>query len=357
MGLLENSMTTEEIYMHRCLQLARMGAGSVAPNPMVGAVLVYKGRIIGEGYHKKFGSSHAEPECINSVAEADKALIPGSTLYVSLEPCAHFGKTPPCTDLVISQGIKKVVIATRDPFEEVNGKGIEKLQAAGIEVKIGLLEKEAIEINHAFFTFHTKKRPWIILKWAQTADGFIGRWRNDAGSRLFISNEITNRLVHKWRSETASIMVGTNTARQDDPSLNTRFWKGKSPVRLVIDRNLKLPVTSKLFDKSSDTIVFNYHRSGKEGNIHYHRLDGRTFLVQQVMDNLYDKKINSLLVEGGAQLLQSFIDLDLWDEARIITNRNMYVHNGVKAPVLKRGEMKTREYYGEDEVAYLVNAC
>jgi diaminohydroxyphosphoribosylaminopyrimidine deaminase/5-amino-6-(5-phosphoribosylamino)uracil reductase len=347
---------TEEIYMQRCLQLARMGAGRVAPNPMVGAVLVYNGRVIGEGYHKQFGGPHAEPECINSVAEADKVLIRDSTLYVSLEPCAHFGKTPPCADLVISKGIKKVVVASRDPFEEVNGKGIEKLEAAGIEVKIGLMEKEALALNHAFFTFHSKKRPLIILKWAQTADGFIGRWKNDAGSRLLISNEITNRLVHKWRAETESIMVGTNTARKDDPSLNTRYWMGKSPLRLVIDRNLKLPPSAKLFDNSSETIVYNYHRSGIAGNTRHYKLDGHTNLVQQVMDNLYERKITSLLVEGGAQLLQSFIDLDLWDEARIITNRKLYVHDGVQSPVLKRGEMTAREFYAEDEVAYLVNA-
>jgi diaminohydroxyphosphoribosylaminopyrimidine deaminase/5-amino-6-(5-phosphoribosylamino)uracil reductase len=348
-------MMPEERYMQRCLQLARLGEGSVAPNPMVGAVLEYMGRIIGEGYHKKFGGPHAEPECIDSVADADKALIPGSTLYVSLEPCAHFGKTPPCADLVIRHGIKKVVIASRDPFEEVNGRGIEKLEAAGIEVNIGLMEKQAMALNHAFFGFHTKKRPRIILKWAQTADGFIGRWKNDAGSRLLISNEITNRLVHKWRAETASIMVGTNTARKDDPTLDTRHWMGNSPVRLVIDRNLKLPATAKLFNNSSETIVYNYHRSGTEDNIHYHKLDGHTNLVQQVMDNLYERKINSLLVEGGAQLLQSFIDLNLWDEARIITNRKLYVHDGVKSPVLQRGEMTAKELYGDDEVAYLVN--
>jgi diaminohydroxyphosphoribosylaminopyrimidine deaminase/5-amino-6-(5-phosphoribosylamino)uracil reductase len=283
-------------------------------------------------------------------------MIRDRTLYVSLDPCAHYGKTQPCADMVISQGIKKVLVASRDPFEEVNGKGIEKLEAAGIEVKIGLMEKEALLLNHAFFTFHTKKRPLIILKWAQTADGFIGRWKNNAGSRLLISNEITNRLVHKWRSETASIMVGTNTARKDDPSLNTRYWMGTSPVRLVIDRNLKLPASAKLFDNSSETIVYNYHRSGTAGNTRHYKLDGHTNLVQQVMDNLYERKINSLLVEGGAQLLQSFIDLDLWDEARIITNRKLYVHDGVKSPVLKRGEMTAREFYAEDEVAYLVNA-
>ena len=341
--------------MARCLQLARLGEGSVAPNPMVGAVLVYEDRIIGEGWHRQFGGPHAEPNCIASVKPEDLHLVAASTMYVSLEPCAHFGKTPPCADLLIQQKIKKVVIGCRDPFEQVNGKGIEKLKAAGIEVITGVLEKECIDLNKAFFTFHNKKRPYIILKWARSSDGFIGRWKHDSHNRLMISNEITNRIVHKWRSEIPAIMVGTNTALQDDPSLTTRLWKGASPTRLVIDRNLKLPLTAKLLDSSAPTIVYNYHNMGTQDNIRYLKLDGHGNIVQQVLEDLFANKINSLLVEGGAQLLQSFIDLDLWDETRIITNRNLFVHDGVRAPVLKKGNKISSEMYGDNEVVYFEN--
>ncbi|HVS95811.1 MAG TPA: bifunctional diaminohydroxyphosphoribosylaminopyrimidine deaminase/5-amino-6-(5-phosphoribosylamino)uracil reductase RibD, partial [Puia sp.] len=211
--------------MRRCLQLARLGAGHVAPNPMVGAVLVFEDRVIGEGYHRRYGGPHAEPECIASVAEPDKTLIGRSTLYVSLEPCAHHGKTPPCADLIVRMGISRVVIGCRDPFPEVNGKGIERLRAAGVEVQTGILEDECVRLNKRFFTFHLEDRPFIVLKWAQTARGFIAHSRAGA-ERLRISNEITDRLVHKWRSEEASILVGPRTAVLDDPALTVRLWKG-----------------------------------------------------------------------------------------------------------------------------------
>lgn len=341
--------------MRRCLQLAGLGAGSVAPNPLVGAVLVHNGRIIGEGYHMQFGGPHAEPNCINSVAESDKHLVPESEMYVSLEPCAHFGKTPPCADLLIKNGIKKVIVGCRDPFEQVNGKGIEKLLAAGVDVEVGVLEKDCIDINKHFFTYHINHRPYIILKWAQTADGFIGGWKQAHPSRVLISNEITNRLVHKWRSETASIIIGTNTALKDNPSLTTRLWNGASPVRLVIDRNLKLPANARLLDGETPTIIFNRHRDDEFGNILYHKLDGQGNVVKQVLELLYKKQINSLLVEGGSQLLQSFIDLKMWDEARIITNTKMYLNDGVKAPVLHRGKLVGKQNYAGDEIAFLVH--
>ncbi len=226
--------------MQRCLGLAKLGAGHVAPNPMVGAVLVYNDRIIGEGYHQQYGKAHAEVNCINSVKEDDIQLIEKSTLYVSLEPCAHYGKTPPCADLIIAKKIPTVVIACRDTYEEVNGRGIDKLKAANVNVIVGVLEKDAIELNKRFFTFYTKHRPYIILKWAQSNDGKIA---NADHSRVFISNEESNRLVHKWRSEEAAILVGTNTALYDDPELTTRLWTGNNPIRLVIDMEVKLPIS------------------------------------------------------------------------------------------------------------------
>src|SRR5687767_13525023 len=248
-------MSSTEEYMQRCLQLARLGAGSVAPNPMVGAVLVSDDRVIGEGWHQQFGKAHAEVNCFDSVLPGNRELVAGSILYVSLEPCAHFGKTPPCTDLIIKNKIRKVVVGCRDPFKEVNGKGIEKLKAAGIEVETGVLENECKEINKRFFCFHEKHRPFIILKWAHTADGKMGF--ESSTDRLFITNEYTNRLVHKWRSEESAVMVGTNTALRDDPELTVRLWTGASPVRAVIDRELKLPASLKIFDGQYPTIVFN----------------------------------------------------------------------------------------------------
>lgn len=336
-------MSIHEKYMHRCLQLAQLGAGHVAPNPMVGAVLVHDGRIIGEGWHQQYGGPHAEVHALGAVKDEDKALIPQSTLYVSLEPCAHFGKTPPCTDLIIHHKIPKVVIGCRDPFKEVNGKGIEKLITAGLEVLTGILENECIELNKRFFTFHTKKRPYVILKWAQTADGKMASPPPDGGTstfpmpRLIISNEYTNRLVHQWRSQEAAILVGTKTALYDDPELTTRLWPGPSPVRVVIDKELTLPTSLKLFNREMRTIVFNTVKHGEEDNLHYFKLTYDTDVLLQIMDVLYQQQLQSILVEGGAQLLQSFIDKGFWDEARIITNEELIINNGLNAPVLASG--------------------
>jgi diaminohydroxyphosphoribosylaminopyrimidine deaminase/5-amino-6-(5-phosphoribosylamino)uracil reductase len=347
-----------ELYMHRCLELAQLGAGNVAPNPMVGAVLVHEGRIIGEGYHQRFGEAHAEVHCIaQAVHSGHTALFPRSTLYVSLEPCAHFGKTPPCVDLIIKHGIPKVVIGCTDPSVQVAGKGIEKLLRAGIEVKPGVLESECQELNRRFFTFHTKHRPYIILKWAQTSDGFIAAFNPAAAQRiaavvpmgrLLISNEISNRLVHKWRSEEAAILVGTNTVIYDDPELTTRLWPGNSPVRLIIDMDLQLPASSKVFNGAASTIVFNRKTHseesewlnrpaypGKSGGVRYYQLAEDSSLVQQLMIALHRLEIQSVMLEGGATLLQSFIDEDCWDEARTITNRQLAIGNGLPAPRLK----------------------
>ena len=332
--------------MQRCLELAGQGTGYVAPNPMVGAVLLYESRIISEGWHQQYGGPHAEVNCIASVKEEDKELIPQSTLYVSLEPCVHHGKTPPCTDLIIQHKIKKVVIGCRDPFKEVDGKGIEKLRAAGVEVELAdrLLAYECKKMNKRFFTFHTKQRPYIILKWAQTADGKITsppaplyEWRGEASEnpvagRLLISNEYSNRLVHKWRSKEASILVGTNTALLDDPELTTRLWSGPSPIRLVIDMKLRLPEKLKIFNRQVRTIIFNKMKHEEDGNLLYYQLTNDVSLVHQVLKALYQLNIQSVMVEGGARLLRSFIDEDLWDETRIIHNYSLFAGDGLDAP-------------------------
>ncbi len=320
-------------YMFRCLELARNGAGRVAPNPMVGAVLVYENRIIGEGWHQIYGGPHAEVNCIRSVHASDEHLISLSTLYVSLEPCAHFGKTPPCSQLVIEKKIPKVVIGCRDSFEAVNGKGIEQLQKAGVEVLTGVLEKEAMALNHRFFCFHQQRRPYVILKWAQTADGFIAKTSND---RLFITNEQTNRIVHRWRNEEAAILIGTETALKDNPSLTNRHWSGKSPLRLVIDKELRLPNQLALFNDGEPLVVFNELKNEKNGPITYVKLAQDRSLIDEIFDYCYTNSIQSILVEGGARLLQSFIDQNRWDEARIITNTSLQIQTGLAAPVLTK---------------------
>ena len=333
--------------MHRCLQMAELGRGSVAPNPMVGSVLVHNNKIIGEGYHQFYGEAHAEVNCINSVKAEDQPLISQATLYVSLEPCAHFGKTPPCADLIIKNKIQKVVVGCRDPFVQVNGKGIDKLLAAGVEVIAGVLESECKDLNKRFFIFHKEHRPYIILKWAETGDGKIA---NDLPefdrTRLLISNEQTNRLVHKWRGEEMAILVGTNTALLDDPSLTTRLWPGRDPIRLVVDMDLRLPKSLQLFDGNAPTIVFNLHQHTlplekiaasdlRSIGVGYYQVTEDVSLVHQIMNALYQLNIQSVIVEGGAQLLQSFIDDNSWDEARIISNQDLIIGEGLPAPVLK----------------------
>ena len=342
-----------EQYMQRCLQLAAQGAGMVAPNPMVGAVLVYADRIIGEGYHQKFGEAHAEVNCINSLLDADKDLISKSTLYVSLEPCVHFGKTPPCTNLIIENKIKDVVIGCRDSFAEVNGKGIVKLKAAGIYVTVGVLEKECLELNKRFFTFQEKHRPYIILKWAQSNDNKISVHRSN---RIFISNEFSNRLVHKWRSEEAAILVGTNTALLDDPALTTRLWPGKNPVRLVIDKKLKLQGSLKLFDGSVKTIVFTYVEKEDNEFLSYHQLNRDKNILSQILSALYEQQVQSVMVEGGAKLLQSFIEKDMWDEARVITNTTITIGEGLDSPVLKNNILLEEQKLKNDVVSFYKNS-
>jgi diaminohydroxyphosphoribosylaminopyrimidine deaminase/5-amino-6-(5-phosphoribosylamino)uracil reductase len=344
--------------MHRCLELAKLGAGSVAPNPMVGALLVHDGRIIGEGYHRQYGGPHAEPNCIASVKEEEKHLIERSVLYVSLEPCAHFGKTPPCADLIIEKKIPKVVIGCRDPFFEVNGKGIERLNAAGVEIELGILEEECKELNKRFFTFHTQHRPYVILKWAQTADNKIAY---EGHGRLYISNEYTNRIVHKWRAEEMAIAVGTNTALFDDPELTTRLAPGNNPVRIVVDMDLRLPASLKLFNSKTPTIVFTTKQQTmpfekvsvaelKDIGTGYYQVTEDVSLVHQMMNALYRMNIQSVLVEGGSYLLQSFIDEGVWDEARVVTNEQLLIGSGLPSPVLKNGALLDSEQIFSDVI-------
>ncbi|MBC7828825.1 MAG: bifunctional diaminohydroxyphosphoribosylaminopyrimidine deaminase/5-amino-6-(5-phosphoribosylamino)uracil reductase RibD [Chitinophagaceae bacterium] len=358
--------------MQRCIHLAKMAAGKTAPNPMVGAMLVHENRIIGEGYHQYYGGPHAEANCIGSVKEADRHLISEAVLYVSLEPCAHFGKTPPCADLIIENSIREVVVGCRDPFIEVNGKGIEKLRDAGTRVTTGVLEEKCRELNKRFFTFHTQHRPYILLKWAQTQNGKIAAPPNPPQSvdrdalheRLYISNEYTNRVVHKWRSEEASILVGTNTALLDDPALTNRYFPGNSPVRLVVDMDLELPSGLKIFtDGQAYTIIFNSKKHeinnlsshAESQGIGFYQVTHDVSLVHQIVHALYQLNIQSVLVEGGARLLQSFIDEELWDEVRVITNSELQVPDGLSAPSLFNQRLIEEDAIMSDQIHYFAN--
>ena len=312
-------------YMTRAFELAKQGLGSVSPNPMVGCVIVYNDSIIGEGWHQKYGDAHAEVNAVNSVKE--KSILNEATAYVTLEPCVHYGKTPPCADLLISHQLKKVVIANTDPFPLVNGGGIKKLEHAGIEVKVGVLKEIGREINKRFFSAIEKKRPYIILKWAQTADGFIARENFDS---KWISNEYSRKLVHKWRSEEDAILVGTNTAKYDDPSLNVRGWEGKNPLRLVIDKNLSLDSSLNLLDRAIPTVCYNLNKDEISENLIFKRVKEGN-MISDILFDLNERKIQSLIVEGGSSLINSFISEGLWDEARIFTSKNTFDH-GITAP-------------------------
>ncbi len=346
-------MLRYEPYIYRCLELALLGAGTTAPNPMVGAVLVHDQTIIGEGFTQPYGGAHAEAECIRGVDPEHKRLIPESTLYVSLEPCAHYGKTPPCTDLILQQGIKKVVIGCGDPFAKVNGKGIAQLRAGGVDVIVGVLEADCKAINRRFFTFHQQQRPYILLKWAQSADGMMA---GEGGKPVAISSPATNRLVHGWRSREAAIFVGRQTAINDNPQLTTRYWPGKNPVRIVADSNLLLPETLHLFDGTVPTIVINSIKELPGTTARVMVTKGPQYL-QTVMRKLAEASLISVLVEGGAQLLNAFIREGLWDEARIITNGRMTIPNGLPAPKLTGGALYTRKHWQTDSIDYYYNTA
>ncbi len=335
--------------MARALELARLGAGGTAPNPMVGCVIVFGGKIIGEGFHEEYGGPHAEVNAINSVKE--QQLLKNSTLYVSLEPCAHYGRTPPCSDLIVAKQIPKVVIGTVDPFAKVAGKGIEKLKKGGVKVEVGIMENECREINRRFFCFHEKKRPFVILKWAQTQDGFIDVERppEGYGEPTWITGDLALRLVHKIRSEEGAILVGRKTAQKDNPTLTVRHWHGKNPLRAVIDNCLQLPETLNLFDQSGKTLVFNsLEDNAKRDNLVYVKLPGDRDAIQQILYCLHAEKVLSVIVEGGRELLNSFIAAGLWDEAHIFVGEKFF-HEGVKAPDIK-GELICTEQLDNDRL-------
>ncbi len=315
--------------MNYALKLALRGKGQTKTNPMVGCVIVYKDEIIGEGWHEKYGGLHAEPNAINAVK--DKSLISQSDIYVTLEPCAHFGKTPPCADLMVKVKPKRLFICNLDPNPLVAGKGLEKIKANGTEVITGILTEKGRELNRSFFTFHEKKRPYVLLKWAQTADGFIARENYDS---KWISNTKSRTLVHKWRTEEDAIMVGTNTVFYDNPQLNARLFEGKNPLRLFIDRTLRISTDYHLFDKSQDTICYTSQKEEKTTNFEYKKIDFGQKIVPQILDDLYQRNIQSVLIEGGNALLNEFIELGFWDEARVFKSANKF-EKGINAPSIE----------------------
>ena len=348
-------MTTAEKYMFRCLELAKNGMGNVSPNPMVGAIIVHEGKIISEGFHAKYGEAHAEANAINSVK--DVSLLKNSTLYVNLEPCSHFGKTPPCAKLIISTQIPRVVIGNVDPSEKIAGKGIKMLREAGIEVITNVLGNECRELNKRFFCVHEKRRPYIILKWAQSEDGFIDGVRSDNTTPpVRFSNELTTTLVHKMRAEEDAILIGTNTALKDNPQLTLRHWAGKNPTRMVIDRSLKIPENYYLFNNMAETLVFCHNeitgQARNDGsNIHYIEIDFSTDILPRLLSELMSRRINSVIVEGGALLLSSFIKSDLWDEAQIEI-APFSLRNGVKAPLIPLPPQSITEYESNKIIQY-----
>ena len=341
----------EEKYMRRCIELAKNGLCNVAPNPMVGAVIVCDGCIIGEGYHVRCGEAHAEVNAIRSVK--DESLLKRSTIYVSLEPCSHYGKTPPCADLIIEKQIPRIVIGCRDPFSKVAGRGIQKLQNAGREVIVGVLEEECLHLIRRFITFNTLRRPFITLKWAESADRFIDIERID-GNPVLLSSPLTSMLVHKKRAENTAIMVGRRTALLDNPSLTVRNWYGRNPIRIVLDCNLSLPNDLQIFNGEVPTLVFTEKEHPEEKSVSYITIDFAHNPLNQIMEELYQRNIQSLLVEGGSQLLQSFIDNELWDEA-YIEKCPKRLYSGVKAPEISNNfSYSTKEHFGR-QIWYYVH--
>lgn len=318
--------------MRHALELAKKGMGFVAPNPMVGCVIVHGGEIIAEGYHERFGEAHAEPNAIKQVSDE---LLQKSTLYVTLEPCNHFGKTPPCSDLIISKKIPRVIVGCLDPNPIVASKGIKKLHDAGIDIEYGILEKECRELNKRFFCFQEKKRPYIILKWAQTQDGFISKFPvPENKEENWISSPASKQLVHQWRSEEQAILVGYNTALSDNPQLTTRLVNGNNPTRIVIDKHLKLPPHLNIFNKEAKTIVFNEVMDSINSNIHYIKIDTGN-LLNEILHQCYLHNISSIIIEGGAKTLNHFISQNLWDEARIFVNPHLHFRAGIAAPEIE----------------------
>jgi diaminohydroxyphosphoribosylaminopyrimidine deaminase / 5-amino-6-(5-phosphoribosylamino)uracil reductase len=345
-------LKTHEKYIKRCIELAKNGLGTTYPNPLVGSVIVYNDTIIGEGWHKKAGEAHAEVNAINAVK--DQSLLSKSTIYVSLEPCSHFGKTPPCSDLIIAKGIPNVVIGTVDPNSKVAGSGIKKLIEAGKKVSVGILEEECYELNKRFFTFHTKKRPYIILKWAESADGFIAPISKEKQEPVWLSNAFSRQLVHKWRSEEQAILVGTQTVLDDNPKLDVRDWKGNNPIRIVLDKSGKISTDYYVADGKTKTIFIT-----EQENLTC--IDNRIFenaifdnlLPQKILSILFQHEIQSVTIEGGRQTIQTFIDANLWDEARVFKSK-LFLKNGVKAPKINTS-YTSKEEIEEDELLKFFN--
>lgn len=341
-----------KMYMQRCIELAKNGLGSTYPNPMVGSVIVYEGKIIGEGWHQKAGTPHAEVHAINAVK--DKSLLSKATIYVSLEPCSHFGKTPPCSDLIIKHKIPKVVIGSVDPNEKVAGKGIEKLLSSGIEVTVGVLEKKCIALNKRFFTFHNRQRPYIILKWAESSDGFLAPKLKSEKKPVWITNVYSRQLVHKWRTEEEAILVGTTTVLEDNPQLNSRDWMGKNPIRIVIDRSGKISKDHEVKNKLQKTIIFTEEENNSsDENLIYENCIFDSRLPNEIINYLYQIGIQSIIIEGGQKTLQSFIDSSLWDEARIFKGTVVF-SKGTKAPLFS-GKTVAQKNSLNDQLLILKN--
>ena len=363
-------MQKHEFYIERCLQIAKNGLGTTRPNPMVGAVVVFDNKIIGEGFTSPYGGNHAEVNAINAVK--DKSLLCKSKLYVTLEPCSHFGKTPPCSDLILSHQIPEVIIGCIDDNPVVSGKGIAKLEAAGCKVTVGILESKCKAHHRRFFTFHNKKRPYILLKWAETNDGFIAPLTKDKKKPVWITNTYSRQLVHKWRAEEQAILVGTNTVQEDNPRLTVRNWFGKNPIRVVLDKGLKLDKNHALFNDESENIICHgenepypkvdedqkaraiHPPSGLCINGAYVQIDWelKTEIAKQIGDALYDFKINSIIIEGGAKTIQTFIDENLWDEARIFVGKSIF-NKGTRAPIIK-GQLVSERKILDDRLKVLI---
>ncbi len=346
---------SDEFYLKRCLELASLGMGKVSPNPMVGCVIVLDNRIIGEGFHQEFGKAHAEPNAISAVFNTfgDEAenLLKQATAYVNLEPCAHFGKTPPCADLLVRHQLKRVVIGNTDPFLSVDGKGIEKLKNAGIDVVSNILDEECRYFNRRFFTRIQKQRPFIILKWAETANGYFATIN---GHQKWISGALAKRLAHRWRTEEDAILIGKQTAIYDNPQLTAREWPGKNPVRLVIDKNLEIPFANHLFNKEAKTIILNEVKTDIIENVHYIQMEDMHFyLAQKIAFQLYLMDIQSVIIEGGAKILKQFLEANLWDEARIFTSANSW-NEGVSSPVIN-GDLQEQINVGDDKLSIYIN--
>ena len=341
-------MLSHEKYMHRCLQLAQLGMGNVAPNPMAGAVIVLHGKVIGEGYHQEFGQAHAEVNAINSVK--DQSILKNATIYVSLEPCAHFGKTPPCANLIVKHQFKKVVIGSRDPHSKVDGKGIQILKENGIEVISGVLQEECDALNKRFFTFHKKNRPYVFLKWAETANGFIDNGSNN-GEVTWISGKETQSLVHLWRKENQAILVGRITVENDNPSLTVREVEGRNPIRIVIDSELKLSKSYRIFNDDAPTIIYNSSLEKIEGSNEFVQL--KEINPATILKDLHQRNIQSVLIEGGRATLQSFIDAGLWDEAKRIIGRQSF-KSGTRAPQINIPATSSEVFF-EDTIKSYIN--